>query len=56
MELHIKNLLRDALAKWKKWIECVKTGDMLDFMKAQKLKHVLHGNPRRILRDGYQRI
>ena len=55
-EYRFKSLPRIALSKWKHWFESCKRGEMLDAMKAEKLKHSLRRIPIRTMRDGYQRI
>ena len=56
LETAIKNMPRIALSKWKDWMTAVKSGKILEAIKAEKLKNALRRIPNRVLKDGLQRI
>ena len=56
LEVKIKQIPREALAIWKKYIQKIKEGEILDNLKAQKLQFTLSQIPIRVLKDSTQRI
>ena len=56
IENHMKKIPRDALRQWKKYAEDIKTGGILDNLRAHKLKSALAGIPLRTLKDSKNRV
>ncbi|OMJ93792.1 hypothetical protein SteCoe_3113 [Stentor coeruleus] len=53
---NIKRKPRRALMKWNKFADDTEKKGILDSLKSQKLKIALTGIPKRVLKDGFQRI
>ena len=56
MENRIKRIPRDALTQWKKYVADVKTGAILDTLRANQLKFKLSQIPLRTTKDSLTRI
>ena len=52
----IQKLPRGAINQWKKYVEGIKAGKILENLKAQKLKILLQILPIRTMKDAKQRI
>ena len=50
------DLPKDALKKWRKYLEMVKNKQMFDGLRSQKLKFALQGIPKRTLRNLFERV
>ena len=56
LENKLKQIPRDAVQRWKKFVDAVRNGEMLDSLKAEKLKSILNVIPKRVLKDAEDRI
>ena len=52
----LKKLTANAFWKWKKAVDNIKSKNILDNVRSQKLKNALTKIPNRTLRDGFERI
>ena len=56
LENRLKQVPRDALRAWKQYVDAIKTGNLIDGMRAQQLQFKLAGIPHRTLKDAQQRV
>ena len=56
METNLKRIPRDAIQRWKQFVEDIKKGTFLDNLKAHQLKFVLSKIPVRVLKYTKERI
>ena len=56
LENQCRKIPRNALHQWKDYVEKVKTGAILDNLRAQKLKSALSQVPMRVTKDAYLRV
>ena len=56
LENRLKQIPRDALSKWRKYIDQIKSGEILDNIRAQQLLLKLKQIPIRVTKDASQRI
>ena len=47
---------REYLAQWRKYVQSCKNGDVLNAMKARRLKEIMNNIPRKQLKDAYDRV
>ena len=56
LDHRLRQIPRDAIQKWKKYIEDIKRGALLDNIKAQKLKDIMGMIPNRVIKNTVKRI
>lgn len=56
LENRLRQIPRDALRKWRVYVTHVKTGAILDSLRAERLKTSLNSIPQRVMKDCVQRL